>query len=149
MSVHLRFWSKVDIRGSDECWEWKAGKNKKGYGIFWFGRPHYAHRIAYYLELKPPASMCVCHHCDNPGCVNPRHLFLGTNADNTRDRDNKGRGYNRTGERHGKTKLTDLDVKHMRDIFDSGRTVTSVASAFGISYSAAWKIKNRVTWKHI
>lgn len=94
-TLEERFWSKVDIRSPFECWPWLAAVRRKdeGYGAFWLnGRHQPASRIAYSLAFKDvPVGLHVCHHCDNPSCCNPEHLFLGTNADNAHDRDSKGR----------------------------------------------------------
>ncbi len=102
-----RFWEKVDKRGPDECWEWTAGratstlwtkgKPKFDYGIFHRGSEDeyqavQAHRMSWELHNGSiPDSLFVCHTCDNPPCVNPGHLFLGTHLDNMRDRKAKGR----------------------------------------------------------
>jgi hypothetical protein len=91
-----RFWSKVVIKTPEECWEWQASKNCHGYGRFNLeGRAHGArgaHVVAWMLTHGPvPDGLCVLHRCDNPGCVNPNHLFLGTHTDNMRDMVNKNR----------------------------------------------------------
>lgn len=92
-----RFWEKVDKRGLDECWPWLAGTDGRGYGTIGPGREHVsdlkAHRVSYELNVGPiPAGMHVLHHCDNPPCVNPAHLWVGTDADNMHDMLAKGRG---------------------------------------------------------
>lgn len=105
-----RFWEKVEIDSGDKCWLWCSQKDKNGYGLFRFNGKHaFAHRVAY--ELTHGVSIgekCCLHHCDVPACVNPSHLFLGSQADNLRDMQKKGRQV--SGEQHGNHKLTDKDV---------------------------------------
>jgi len=123
-----RFWSKVDIRDPEECWEWKAYKNKRGYGSFSFRKvPRLAHRIAWMIHYKSEISedMCVCHSCDNPTCCNPSHLFLGTQADNVKDMAQKGRlkgGFTfLSGEKNPNVKHSDKQIKKIRDLYATGR----------------------------
>ena len=91
-----RFWSKVNIKESNDCWEWQAGKHRQGYGVFKFdNKIQLAHRISWLLaHTEIPQGMVVMHKCDNPGCVNPDHLCLGTQKDNIHDMRTKGRGNN-------------------------------------------------------
>lgn len=99
--THERFWDLADVRADDECWEWKGGtrgNNGIQYGTFWVGGKHMsAHRYSWMIQNGPfpeggdTRGMCVCHSCDNPLCVNPAHLFLGTHTDNMQDKIGKGR----------------------------------------------------------
>ena len=92
----LRFWSKVNIPNLNACWEWQAGKFPKGYGAFYFnGKCQRANRVSWILTKgEIPKGLKVLHSCDNPPCVNPLHLSLGTTADNMKDRDQRGRHKN-------------------------------------------------------
>lgn len=95
-SIAARFWPKVDRRGADECWPWLASKDRHGYGHISAGRrgksPLKAYRVSYELANGPiPEGLHVRHTCDNPHCVNPAHLLVGTAADNVADRMNRGR----------------------------------------------------------
>lgn len=111
-----RFWSKVDRRGPDECWPWTAAvRNKKeGYGAFWLaGRHQPANRVALVLSgVVVPDGMEACHTCDNPGCCNPAHLFVGTRLDNNNDKVNKDRHIK--GEQCWRAKLTEQQVREIR-----------------------------------
>ena len=88
-----RFWSKVHVGLPEECWEWQANTGR-GYGMFWFGKtPIVAHRASWMMLRGPiPEGMNVLHKCDNRKCVNPNHLFIGTQSDNVQDMLQKGRG---------------------------------------------------------
>lgn len=103
-----RFWSKVARRATEECWPFIGGRVPFGYGTFYFqGRLVLAHRISWVLTNgEIPNGLCVLHRCDNPPCVNPSHLFLGTKSDNTLDASAKGRlayrDYNRQRDARGR-----------------------------------------------
>ena len=87
MSIEVAFWSQVDIRGLDECWEWQ-GTRSAGYGQFnWDGQQFVAHRMAKVLVRRPiPRGLLGCHRCDNKACNNPNHIYAGTGSDNALDR---------------------------------------------------------------
>ena len=117
------FWSKVDKRGPDDCWEWTGAISTSGYGhIGLDGKARRGHRVAWQLTNGGiPDGLCCCHHCDNRKCCNPNHLFLGTVADNNRDCEEKGRGNHPRGENHGRAKLTVMDVQFIRHWLKIGK----------------------------
>jgi hypothetical protein len=149
-----RFWAKVDKSG--ECWEW-TGALENGYGLFWLNRKTKAHRLSYVLNhplsidlLSGHREISVCHRCDNRKCVNPSHLFLGSKADNNKDRANKGRSADRKGEKHNLAKLTETQVREIRGRWLSGGiTQVELGIEYGISDSTINKIILRKTWKHL
>ena len=153
MSAHEteRFWSNVDRRGPDECWEWSSHRSR-GYGVFTTaGRKYKAHRLAWRFTHGPiPDGLLACHKCDNPPCCNPSHLFLGTDGDNTRDRDAKGRqrSIGRPGTRNERAKLTESHVTELRRQCISGCTFRSLAVAFGISERRVREIYSGYAWPH-
>lgn len=151
--VEIRFWEKVDKRGPDECWEWIGYKNKKRkYGYFnkrSGEKLMLAHRMSWELfSGNPiPVGMVVCHKCDNPSCVNPSHLFVGTMKDNMHDASVKGRIA--WGERHGKAYLKEKDVLEMRDLKKIGYSIRWLSQKFK---TPEWNIRficNNITWKNI
>jgi hypothetical protein len=149
-----RFWSKVDRRGPDECWEWRAYRMPNGYGQMGIGRKVFsAHRLAYCIgasvDLPAIADWCVMHSCDNRGCVNPSHLSLGTYRDNNSDMDAKGRRGVVRGEIAGRAKLTEHDVKAIRAARAAGAKVVPLAKTYGVYYTTIIAIAKRKSWKHI
>ena len=145
-----RFWEKVSK--SAGCWEWTANKIN-GYGRIGLTSSRkaiFAHRLRYEIHYGPvPDGMFVLHKCDNPGCVRPDHLFLGTKADNNRDRAQKGRSRPVKGESHGRSKITSQDVRRMRQLYKSGRTPASLGREFGISAAQASGIVRGKFWRHV
>jgi hypothetical protein len=162
-----RFWQKVDKRTSGECWRWTGARNERGYGLIGLGgKTERAHRMSWMLHNgEIPQGMCVCHRCDNPICVNPEHLFLGTHSDNMRDMCIKGRKnapvgdshYARRephrlarGEKHGCAKLTDDLVVACRLAHKKyGATCTKLAAKWGVSIAAMCYAVNGRTFKHL
>ena len=153
-----RFWSKVDIRNTDGCWNWIASKNKKGYGEFYLKNvPHlHAHQISWMIVRGNISNgMCVLHKCDNPSCVNPTHLFLGTNQDNVNDKMTKGRWkskflYGKNHPQHGTNskfnKLSDSDVLKIRELKAQGNTLRGLAKQFGVSHGVINNIIQKRKW---
>ena len=122
------FWSKVGVADAG-CWLWLAAQNEYGYGVVWHnGKPVRAHRLSYELEYgKIPDGKCVLHRCDNPPCVNPGHLFIGTRAENTADMLSKGR-------QNPRTKLSAGDVVRIRRIYEEGGvSQRELAAMYGVS----------------
>ncbi len=144
--IEKRFWEKVNIRGSNECWEWQGAKDPNGYGRF-CGQEHLAHRQSYRLTHGLKETDCVLHQCDNPSCVNPNHLFIGTMADNVADMIRKGRMA--VGSDLPNARLTDDKIPQIRKQLADGVHIASVAKAFGVHRRTIFDIREGVTWKHV
>lgn len=150
-----RFWSKVDrSKGPNGCWLWLGSKHRQGYGMFKFAPDVLAHRVAWILTNGPILDgMSVLHNCpdgDNPTCVNPSHMFLGTQLDNIRDRESKGRGNGGglPGEACGHSKLTQHQVDEIRANHAAGNiTQTELARRFGVSIATVSLLIHRKTWR--
>ena len=144
-----RFWEKVDVRGLDECWEWQAAKTPLGYGKIHeggkYGKLLLAPRVSWELANGPiPDGMCVLHRYDNPRCVNPRHLFLGSVSDNQQDMMKKGRSTR--GEKHGNAKLTELQIHEIRRMLLDGIDQRIVAQKYGVSQTTVSEINTGKKW---
>lgn len=147
-----RFWEKVDIRGEDECWEWQGSRHWRWkYGHFVIsGKTVAAHRVSWELNNKKhiPPNMCICHKCDNPPCVNPNHLFLGTIADNNLDKKMKGR-QDEKGEKNGRAKITEKDVFDIRVVHKLGATYASIGREYELSPETISSICKGRLWSHV
>jgi hypothetical protein len=175
-----RFWSRVDKNGPvpphrpelGPCWLWTGYRMPRGYGqATIFGKRSLTHRASWRIATGQDAgALFVCHHCDNPSCVRPEHLFLGTHQDNTDDMMAKGRGP--VGDRNGARKypqrisaseayqrnrprgprvntavLTYEDVGRIRAMFVAGLSNKEIALEFGVHRNSIWHIRRGLTWK--
>jgi hypothetical protein len=152
-----RFWAKVKILGPEDCWEWQASKDQDNYGLVRIdGSCLKAHRVSWQLTygLIPKGLFC-CHHCDNPSCINPGHLFLGTNQDNMTDMSLKGRSTKGQcfirGCEHGRHKLTEEQVLEIRKLhsLESHLSQAKLAVMFGVAATTINDIVSHRKWKHI
>ncbi len=145
-----RFWSKVQKGGEDDCWLWTGATQKFGYGYLANTRrcgAYKAHRLSYELNIgEIPNGMCVCHKCDNPPCVNPNHLFLGTIADNNEDKRLKGRIEDRSNEANSNSKLNFDLAQQIRELYKTGLSQTKIAKIFGVSQNAISNVVNNIRW---
>lgn len=134
------------VKKTETCWLWTGFIKKSGYGLYNKKR---VHRIAYELfKGHIPKGMFVCHSCDVRNCVNPDHLWLGTNKDNLNDMKIKGRGPR--GEKQGRSKLTEKQVIEIRKKYiPRKRTTYDLAKEYGINQSMVYTIISRKTWKHL
>lgn len=140
--------SKIKVNAAG-CFEWQGRRDKDGYGVLSVeGFVNRAHRHSYRaFRGTEPGRLLVCHHCDNPCCINPAHLFLGTVLDNARDCIAKGR-YAR-GEGHSMSKLTDEQVVDLVEKYNSGFRVTDLSRDFGVSRRSVYLAVRGKTWTHV
>lgn len=151
MDTEKRFWEKVSQKSEDECWNWNAGTDGTERGAFSFhGKPERAYRVAWILTNgEIPDGMSVCHKCDNPRCCNPKHLFIGTQADNALDMWNKGRGASPRGERNGRAKLTTENILEIRQLSAQGLSSRKIASRMDVSKTQINEVLKGNIWKHV
>jgi len=151
-----RFWEKV-VERPNGCWEWTAGRNPSGYGIFTVTISAYrthtflAHRFAFEISTATeiPHNTFVCHHCDNPPCVNPAHLFLGDRKANARDMVAKGREARGDNGRHGIAKLTPVAVISIRESYASGQRLRALTRQYGVSARTLLSLVRGETWRRV
>lgn len=148
-SLAERFWTRVDQRGPDDCWNWTGGHSADGRGQVWnMGRNIPAPRAALMLSgVAIPHGAIICHRCDNPPCVNPAHLYAGSHLENVRDMDARGRRVSRVphpasrGERNHNAKLTDDQIREIRSRYSGIRGEQSaLAREFGVTQSLIYLI---------
>ena len=144
-----KFWSMCEKR-ENSCWEWSKCLHKDGYGQLNYHRKYWlAHRLAWALTNgEIPPGMCVCHKCDNPKCINPDHLFLGSHADNMNDMKKKGRrkGIN-AGEANGRAKITQRIADEMRRKYkEGGHTQMQLSAMYGLSQPTVSLILLNKAW---
>lgn len=164
--LEARFWSKVNKDGPvpahrpelGPCWVWTGKTNQFGYGMVWIvggmGKEARAHRISWEIKNgEIPAGQCVLHKCDNPPCVNPDHLFLGTKYENIQDATRKGRQTSALkGEDHTTAKLTNDQVHEIRHLYKSrtpGRSGPALAKIYGVNHHTITDIARGVKWSHL
>lgn len=156
-----RFHSKYRV--SEGCWNWKGGTTNQGYGRLKIGRKYVlAHRLMAELSGRIPGNLLVCHHCDNPKCVKPDHLFVGTHHDNRIDSSIKGRTalgkrngwYTHpekrvVGEKHPAAKLIKSDVLKIKSLREGGLSTYKIAKIFHVAQSTIFRIIHKKSWRHV
>lgn len=150
-SLDERFWEKVDKSG--DCWIWTGAKDLCGYGrVSIGGKVCSAHRASYelaYGKIEEP-SFEVCHKCDEPACVNPNHLHLGTHKENMREAVIRNRFSKRArGESHHNSKLSEEDVRFIREEYNKGAGIRYLARKFGVSKVPISRIVKGLAWRHV
>ena len=153
-------WSKVDKRGENECWEWRGYKNADGYGRTWINdRGYYAHRVIFDLaypniiNLSAPKNTedngYILHTCDNPSCCNPKHLFVGTHADNMADKVFKNRQNKFPSDTGPRCKLSMSQAREARELRKNGASVRDLAEQFGLSLPSMKTLLRGQSYKEI
>jgi predicted XRE-type DNA-binding protein len=143
-----RFWENVKITSLDHCWIWTGSKTRANYGVMHnYGKVEYAHRLSViYSGRKIPKKYHVCHKCDNPPCVNPTHLFVGTPKDNVVDKILKNRHV--YGENHPNAKISNEDVFKIKEMVKNGVWQSEISKIFNIDQSHVSNIVNGISRRH-
>ena len=147
MTIIELFYSYA-IKRTNGCWEWRLCRDKDGYGKTQvFGKYYRAHRVSWELNYgEIPQGLFVCHRCDNPSCVNPEHLFLGTNSENIKDSFAKGRS-NQQGTNNGSSVLTEAQVREIRTRYENESiSQRNLARQYGITQASVSSIITRHNW---
>lgn len=153
MMADSNFWRCVE-KLENGCWIWTGFRHpRRGHGMLCrssnnISKTYYAHRFLWEsLNGRIPEGMCLCHKCDNPPCVNPDHLFLGTRADNNKDMVNKGRQVK--GCNNGKSKIDETDVKLIKFLLSLGNYQRVIADWFNVSDNVISDVKTGRCWSHV
>lgn len=150
-----RFWSKVSVRGHYQCWLWNASSTMTACGIRYGafrhnGKTRRSNRVAWEITHGPiPKGLIVRHSCDVSLCCNPRHLLLGTYADNIKDMYERNRRNPPKGKSHPHAKLTEKDIPKIRELIAAGELQKDIAKIFRIDSSIISDIANNRIWKHV
>jgi hypothetical protein len=151
--ISKRIKENIIINNNTNCWEWNGYKDKNGYGIIGYkNKKWFVHRLIYLLigGILTSEKPHVLHHCDNPSCCNPLHLFSGNDADNNRDMIQKGRKVILRGERAGNAKLTVEQVINIKTLREEKKIPYKlIANKYNISEHHVWLICKKMTWKHL
>lgn len=150
---------KYTLKKENGCWDWIGSKDKHGYGQFCIKANNnpkqrfvFAHRESYkFYKSKLSDDFVVCHHCDNPSCINPDHLWAGTQTENHKDMHNKGReGHGSAkGENTPVSKLKNQNITEIRSMYENGKSQQKIADIFGVTQGTISSILRKATWKHI
>ncbi len=149
-NIKKDIWKRINKKGDNECWEWEGPITGRGYGSISINYREYAvHRLVYELTYDSiPKGLHVLHHCDNPKCCNPKHLFLGTNQDNVNDRNTKERQCR--GEKNGMSKLSVSEVLEIRRLYNgTSNTYRTLSILYNVEPCTIRAIIKRINWKHI
>ena len=148
------FLDNTRINVSTGCWEWQGYKDRDGYGQMGFeNKNRLVHRLAYMLynqcteeDIK---GKVIMHLCDNPSCVNPEHLQIGTQKDNIQDCIQKGRRANRKGEQNPNAKLTEYQAQKIRELYQLGISQEELAKMFNVARRTIYNVRKNISWSHV